>query len=180
MVYTASVTAKRKKSGLKASVGFRYQDMYRNAHQLASGEMELEIKDSSITSSSFSGSRAAAYQAFFEMRGADGSSGSGTCGELKGQRYCLQEACHQQPQLSSLWETPAVYIYAFAGAEDTAPEGIGAGGLVTVDASNVAAQNDPLAGLGHPSWSVVPCPSSIDSDDCVFVAYYDRTAGRDA
>merc|ERR1719498_2364090 len=91
---------------LSASVGFRYQDMYRNVHQLANGELSLTIKGSSITSSSFSGSRAAAYQAFFEMRGADGNSGSGTCGELKGQRYCLQEAAHQQPQFANVWETP--------------------------------------------------------------------------
>jgi len=179
-IYAASVTTKRKKTVLAASVGFRYQETYRNMHQLASGSLELTITGSSITSSSFSGRRAAAYQAFFEMRGADGNSGSGTCGELLGKRYCLQEASHRQPRLSSVFETPAVYLYAFAGREDAAPEGIGAGGLVTVDASNVAAQNDLLAGLGHPSWSVVPCPNGIAHDDCLFVSYYDRTAGADA
>merc|ERR1719313_2345257 len=179
-IYSASVTRSSGIEVLSASVGFRYQDMPRNMHQLATGELKLTIEGSSIKTSSFSGTRAAAYQAFFEMRGADGNSGSGTCGELKGQRYCLQEAAYQQPQLSNVFETPAVYIYAFAGAEDTAPEGSGAGGLVSVDASSVVAQTDPLAGLGNPFWSVVPCPPGIDSGDCVFVSYFDRTAGKDA
>merc|ERR1719379_2794368 len=155
MIYGASVTQAAGATVLSASVGFRYQDTYRNMHQLATGELQLTITGSSITSSSFSGTRASAYQAFFEMRGADGNSGSGACGVLQGQRYCLQEAAQS---MGAVWETPAVYIYAFAGAEDTAPEGSGAGGLVSVDASSVAAQTDPLAGLGNPFWSVVPCP----------------------
>jgi hypothetical protein len=176
MIYGAAVEGQE----LSASVGFRYQDTYRSVHQLATGELKLTITGSEITSSSFLGGRAAAYQAFFEMRGADGNSGSGACGVLQGQRYCLQEAAHQKPQLSNVWETPAVYIYAFAGEEETAPEGSGAGGLVAVDASNVANTLDPLAGLGNPFWSVVPCPASIDAGDCVFVSYFDRTAGKDA
>merc|ERR1719453_1964720 len=129
MIYDASLApAASGAQVLSASVGFRYQDVFRKTHQLASGELELTFTSAGgIASPSFSGQRAAAYQAFFEMRGADGNSGSGTCGELNGQRYCLQEASYQQPELSTVWETPAVYIYAFAGAEDTAPEGIGAG-----------------------------------------------------
>jgi uncharacterized protein (DUF697 family) len=180
MIYGADWTSAYGAEVLSASVGFRYFDTFRKMHQIAHGQLQLTVKGTQVTSSSFSGHRAAAYQAFLEMRGADGSSGSGNCGELKGQRYCLQEAAQQREKLADVWETPAVYIYAFAGAEDTAPEGTGAGGLLTVNATKVATQNDPLAGLGNPSWSVVRCPSGLGSDDCVFVSYYDRTAGQDA
>jgi hypothetical protein len=181
VIYSASVTASgKKRKVLSASVGFRYYDSFRNMQQLATGEMELTVKNANVESSSFSGSRAVAYQGFFDQRGADGNSGSGTCGELSGQRYCLQEVAHLQPMLADVWETPAVYIYAFAGGEDATPLGIGTGGHLPVDASNVASQSDPVAGLGHPSWSVVPCPSSIDGTDCLFVSYYDRNAGTSA
>jgi len=187
VIYSASVTASgRRRKVLSASVGFRYYDTFREMQQLATGELELTIKGSTIEESSFSGSRASAYQGFFDQRGADGNSGSGSCGIVSGQRYCLQEVSHKQPTVADVWETPAVYLYAFGDGEDAAPAGSGSGGHLPVagyDASNLAAQNDPVAGLGHPTWSVVPCPSGIgDSGDaeCLFASYFDRYAGTSA